>query len=290
MVSLLIAAYSQIPEVCVFFDDELFRGNRSTKIDSFGLTGFASPNIGPLGYLGNKITLKRSRVLPMPVVERGGLLADFNVHLNLSNDVVALTLLPGMTNAPLEGIANRSDIKVRNPPAWWQWFVCVLVCACVCVCVRVCVRACACVCVRRVCVSNFVYPQAVSFMGLVAVQGLILLAFGTGNASASHGELLTLLEKIIANGTTVVVLTQVWRLLSNLDPLVEYGWFGGECATSFNTSLRLRLRWCDTRRYPPPSSLVPSLLRGVDRRGSAQRDSSTWTSTRLAGRCTTSAW
>jgi L-asparaginase/Glu-tRNA(Gln) amidotransferase subunit D len=36
IVSLLIAANVEIPEVCIFFNSSLFRGNRATKINNFG--------------------------------------------------------------------------------------------------------------------------------------------------------------------------------------------------------------------------------------------------------------
>lgn len=36
LVSLLVAANIDIPEVCIFFNQKLFRGNRATKVSSAG--------------------------------------------------------------------------------------------------------------------------------------------------------------------------------------------------------------------------------------------------------------
>ena len=55
-----------IPEVCVFFRDHLFRGNRSRKLDSTNYFGFSSPNYLPLGQAGSKIKIYENRLLSKP--------------------------------------------------------------------------------------------------------------------------------------------------------------------------------------------------------------------------------
>lgn len=51
-------AYSrEIPEVGLFFHNELFRGNRSTKHDASGFDAFSSPNLPSLAKIG--VTVKR---------------------------------------------------------------------------------------------------------------------------------------------------------------------------------------------------------------------------------------
>ena len=42
--AITIAGHFDIPEVCVFFNNKLFRGNRMIKTDSFGFSPFESPN------------------------------------------------------------------------------------------------------------------------------------------------------------------------------------------------------------------------------------------------------
>lgn len=53
--SLYLAAYYPIAEVCLFFNNELFRGNRSTKAHADGFNAFSSPNYPPLLRAGIEI-------------------------------------------------------------------------------------------------------------------------------------------------------------------------------------------------------------------------------------------
>ena len=46
--SLIIAGHFMIPEVCLFFNYRLLRGNRSTKISASDFSAFDSPNAPPL--------------------------------------------------------------------------------------------------------------------------------------------------------------------------------------------------------------------------------------------------
>jgi L-asparaginase len=67
IVSILYAARFDIPEVCVFFNNVLLRGNRCTKVDSDGLNAFNSPNCSPLGVLGTRLGLNEDLILATPV-------------------------------------------------------------------------------------------------------------------------------------------------------------------------------------------------------------------------------
>jgi hypothetical protein len=52
LIGALIAAGSlDIPEVCVYFNNKLFRGNRTIKMDNSGLDAFTSPNMAPLALM-----------------------------------------------------------------------------------------------------------------------------------------------------------------------------------------------------------------------------------------------
>ncbi|WP_133406982.1 asparaginase [Parashewanella tropica] len=53
--ALYIAANYPIPEVCLFFNNKLFRGNRTTKAHADGFDAFASPNFPVLLEAGIKI-------------------------------------------------------------------------------------------------------------------------------------------------------------------------------------------------------------------------------------------
>ncbi|KAJ8939635.1 hypothetical protein NQ314_011055, partial [Rhamnusium bicolor] len=60
--SLIIAGSYDIPEVCVFFANKLFRGNRTAKISSYEFDAFDSPNYHTLADVG--IDVKKSYLTP----------------------------------------------------------------------------------------------------------------------------------------------------------------------------------------------------------------------------------
>ncbi|MBQ0133918.1 MAG: type I asparaginase [Clostridiales bacterium] len=53
--AVLIAAEGAVREVCIYFDGQLLRGCRSTKLSSDRFAAFTSPNFPPLGRVGIKI-------------------------------------------------------------------------------------------------------------------------------------------------------------------------------------------------------------------------------------------
>ncbi len=61
--ALLIAAEETIPEVCLYFGGNLFRGNRSTKISADALIAFDSPNYPALAHAGVRINIHKNVIL-----------------------------------------------------------------------------------------------------------------------------------------------------------------------------------------------------------------------------------
>ena len=51
--SLIIAGHFMIPEVCLYFNYKLFRGNRVTKVSSSDFDAFVSPNFPPLATISS---------------------------------------------------------------------------------------------------------------------------------------------------------------------------------------------------------------------------------------------
>lgn len=60
------AAQSGVPEVCVYFQSNLFRGNRVVKTNASEFNAFSSPNCPALGQYGIELTIDFSEVLPLP--------------------------------------------------------------------------------------------------------------------------------------------------------------------------------------------------------------------------------
>ncbi|SCZ93091.1 BZ3500_MvSof-1268-A1-R1_Chr6-2g08455 [Microbotryum saponariae] len=88
--SLIIAGHYRIPEVCVFFDNHLLRGNRSVKASSEEFGAFESANLAPLASVGTGIDVVWNEVL------RPGL-RPFRAHKSLSANVATLRIFPGIT-------------------------------------------------------------------------------------------------------------------------------------------------------------------------------------------------
>lgn len=96
-------ALPSIPEVCVWFNDSLFRGNRTTKVDADSYDGFASPNHPALGHAG--VALKLDRPEPR---ERDGRLRRVG---GVCSDVAAIRLHPGLTTSGLEAALAQPGLR-----------------------------------------------------------------------------------------------------------------------------------------------------------------------------------
>lgn len=62
--SLILAADERISEVCIYFNKQLLRGNRSVKINASGMDAFSSPNYPVLGQIGIDIKLNEAYLYP----------------------------------------------------------------------------------------------------------------------------------------------------------------------------------------------------------------------------------
>ncbi|XP_043345266.1 60 kDa lysophospholipase isoform X9 [Cervus canadensis] len=88
--ALLLAGQYVIPEVCLFFQNQLFRGNRVTKVDARRFAAFCSPNLPPLATVGADVTINQELV--RRVRGQGRLV----VHSSMERDVGLLRLYPGI--------------------------------------------------------------------------------------------------------------------------------------------------------------------------------------------------
>ena len=79
-----------VPEVCIYFNSLLLRGNRSTKVDASGFEAFRSPNLPPLAQAGIDIRYNRDVIL-----KPGG--TPFRALYGLDTRVSILKVHPGIT-------------------------------------------------------------------------------------------------------------------------------------------------------------------------------------------------
>ncbi|MBP2166917.1 L-asparaginase [Erwinia toletana] len=88
--ALFVAANYPINEVTLFFNNTLFRGNRTTKAHADGFNAFASPNLAPLLEAGIHI-----RRLNTPTAPQGS--GPLIVHPTSPQPIGVVTIYPGIS-------------------------------------------------------------------------------------------------------------------------------------------------------------------------------------------------
>lgn len=88
-----------IPEVCIYFDAQLFRGNRAIKYNSEKFEAFRSPNYPVLAEAGVHLQFNTNYVLPTPQ-------ANLKVHTQFNANIGVLKLYPGITPQAVQAITH----------------------------------------------------------------------------------------------------------------------------------------------------------------------------------------
>ncbi|XP_040830927.1 60 kDa lysophospholipase [Ochotona curzoniae] len=117
--ALLMASQFVIPEVCLFFQNQLFRGNRTTKVDARRFAAFCSPNLLPLATVGADVTIS------WELVRRASRQGRLVVHSGMERDVGLLRLYPGIPatlvraflQPPLKGVVMETFGSGNGPSA-----------------------------------------------------------------------------------------------------------------------------------------------------------------------------
>uniref|UniRef100_A0A8D8C2E1 asparaginase n=1 Tax=Culex pipiens TaxID=7175 RepID=A0A8D8C2E1_CULPI len=94
--ALILAGNYIIPEVCVFFNSRLFRGNRTLKISCDSLDAFNSPNAAPLAKMGINVEVDYRLIFRPCTVEK------FSVHTKMDENVGLLRLFPSIAVATVK--------------------------------------------------------------------------------------------------------------------------------------------------------------------------------------------
>jgi L-asparaginase len=90
---------SLVPEVSIFFHEELLRGNRSRKVTASGFAAFASPDYPPLATAGESIVVDR-RVLRPPG-------SGLRLRSHIEPNVATVIFFPGIQEASiLQGLLS----------------------------------------------------------------------------------------------------------------------------------------------------------------------------------------
>jgi L-asparaginase len=99
--SIEIAASNIVKEVCVYFEYQLYRGNRVVKVNADNFDAFQSPNYPVLAKAGVKIKYKK-QYINNPIV------SEINIHTNISDDVGILKLFPSIKKEVVKAVLDSS--------------------------------------------------------------------------------------------------------------------------------------------------------------------------------------
>jgi L-asparaginase len=113
-----------VPEVCIYFDNKLTRGNRTTKMSAEHFDAFYSPNYSPLAEVGLHLRYFRN-LINTPQKDK-----KLIVHKSFDTNVAILKLFPGINRKLIKAILKTEGLRglimetfgSGNAPTY-QWFL-----------------------------------------------------------------------------------------------------------------------------------------------------------------------
>ncbi len=93
-----------VPEVCVYFENHLMRGNRTTKYNAENFNAFISGNLPLLADAGIYIKYNKNIILK-PKFKK------LKVHTNMYSGIAVLKLFPGISREFVESFINIEGLK-----------------------------------------------------------------------------------------------------------------------------------------------------------------------------------
>ncbi len=93
-----------VPEVCIYFEYSLYRGNRSNKFNAEHFRAFQSANYPLLAEAGVSINYNHAHIAATP---KGKL----KVHAVLDKNVAILKMFPGISSSVVNAILNADGVK-----------------------------------------------------------------------------------------------------------------------------------------------------------------------------------
>ncbi len=95
-----------VPEVSIFFDNQLFRGNRTTKYNAEQFRAFRSANYPPLAEAGIHIKYNHAFIHRPEKYE-----SPLQLNTKLDNNIAILKIFPGITPNVVKGILNIKGLR-----------------------------------------------------------------------------------------------------------------------------------------------------------------------------------
>ena len=93
-----------VPEVCIYFENQLFRGNRTIKYNAQNFEAFISPNYPALANAGININYNRNAI-HKPNFKKLKVFRDLDCNIGI------LKLYPGISKSLIESILNSKGLK-----------------------------------------------------------------------------------------------------------------------------------------------------------------------------------
>ena len=100
----IVAAKEIVPEVCIYFSSQLFRGNRAEKFTSSKFDAFQSLNYPVLAEAGVNIVYNYKAIKKKPE-------GKFSVSKGFDNNIALIKIFPGMQPSIISAIAEKKGLK-----------------------------------------------------------------------------------------------------------------------------------------------------------------------------------
>lgn len=97
--------FAKVPEVTIYFEDKLFRANRTTKINAEHFEAFDSHNYPSLAKAGVHITYRDN------LIDRSRAHKSLKVHNSIDPNVAVIRLFPGITESLVSSILNTPGLR-----------------------------------------------------------------------------------------------------------------------------------------------------------------------------------
>jgi L-asparaginase len=94
-----------VPEVCIYFEFKLFRGNRTTKQNAEDFNAFRSPNYPILAKSGIHIKYNHN------AIRRADTSLPLKAHKNLDASLAILKIFPGISPSAIDAVFKTEGLK-----------------------------------------------------------------------------------------------------------------------------------------------------------------------------------
>lgn len=95
-----------VPEVCIYFESQLYRGNRTTKYNAENFRAFRSANYPVLAEIGIHIKYNNAYIRYPETFSN-----ELTIKTDLGTSVVILKIFPGISREIIEPILNINGLK-----------------------------------------------------------------------------------------------------------------------------------------------------------------------------------